>query len=98
MIRHIFLAAVKNGVSEEIVQGIVKNLQALTAKYPTVRAGKNLGWFSDKTQIALTADFEDMDSWDAFINSPEHTEIVKHSMKYYDPNMLFASQFVINDR
>lgn len=93
MIRHIFIAAVRDGVSEEIVQGIVQNLQALTEKYPTVRAGENLGWFSDKTQVALTADFENKESWDAFINSPEHTEIVKNSMQYYNPDILFASQF-----
>lgn len=93
MIRHIFIAAVKDGVSEDIIEGIVKNLQALTEKYPTVRAGGNLGWFSDKTQVALTADFENKESWDAFINSPEHTEIVKNSMQYYNPDILFASQF-----
>ena len=42
MIRHIFIAAMKEGVSEEIIREIAKKLRGLKEKYPTVRAGENL--------------------------------------------------------
>ena len=97
MIRHIFIAAMKDGVSEEIIREIVKNLRELKEKFPTVRAGKNLGWYANNTQIALTADFADKKSWEAFVNSPEHAAIAKDAMKYYDPDLIFASQFELED-
>ena len=91
MIRHIFIAAMKEGVSEEIIREIAKKLRGLKEKYPTVRAGENLGWY------ALTADFADKRSWEAFVNSPEHAAIARDSMKYYDPDFIFASQFELED-
>ena len=97
MIRHIFIAAVKKGVSEEVIREIAKKLRGLKEKYPTVRAGENLGWYANNTHVALTADFADKKSWEAFVNSPEHAAIAKDSMKYYDPDLIFASQFEVEE-
>ena len=77
MIRHIFIAAVKEGVSEEII--------------------REIGWYANNTHVALTADFADKKSWEAFVNSPEHAAIAKDAMKYYDPDLIFASQFELED-
>ena len=74
MVRHIFIAAVKKDVTTDKIQKIVEDLKALRAKFPTVQAGKNLGWFNPLTQITLTADFEDKAAFESFLNSPEHID------------------------
>lgn len=97
MIRHIFMAATKPEVSQEKIDEIVAALNALKPKFPTLRAGKNLGWFDNKTQVVVTGEFENRDAWNAFINSPEHTAIVKNYMDCYNADMIFTSQFELGD-
>lgn len=96
MIRHIFMAAVKNEVTEEKIEEIVKSLKNLKKKFPTLQAGKNLGWFDKKTQIVVTGEFSTHEEWSNFINSPEHTNIVKNYLDCYNQDMIFTSQFELD--
>ena len=93
MVRHIFMAAVKEDVTNEKIQEIVKGLQALRIKYPSLQAGVNLGWFNPRTQITLTVDFKDRNEFEDFINSPEHIHIVNTYFDCYKQDMIFTSQF-----
>ena len=95
MIRHIFLAAVKNDVSEEKIGEIIQSLKELKKICPTLQAGKNLGWFDKKIQITVTGEFSNREEWTAFVNSPEHTKIVKNYMDCYNVDMIFSSQIEI---
>lgn len=95
MVRHIFMAAVKENVTPEKIDEIVKGLQALKFKYPSLQAGVNLGWFNPKTHITLTVDFKDKNEFEGFINSPEHTHIVNTYLDCYDQDMIFTSQFAL---
>lgn len=47
MIRHIFIAAMKEGVSEEIIREIAKKLRGLKGKYPTVFSPVSSSWRND---------------------------------------------------
>lgn len=87
------MAALKDGVTDAKKHEIVEALLALRKKFPQIQAGENLGWYEPKVHITLTADFNGRDDWAAFLNSPEHTNIVKNYLDCYDPNLIFTSQF-----
>lgn len=97
MFRHVFIAAVKEGVTPEKIQEIVRDLKALRKTFSPVQTGENLGWFNPLTQITLTADFEDKAAFEKFLNSPEHNNIVKNYLDCYKPDMIFTSQFELDE-
>ena len=97
MIRHIFIGTFKEGVSEEIKQSVLANMQAMKEKIPGIvaqKVGFSTGWAGPENQIVMTVDFRDKADFDVYMTHPYHMDHVdKLGTEYFDRSTFVAAQF-----
>lgn len=97
MIRHIFIGTFKEGVSEEIKQQVLADMQAMREKIPGIAAqqiGFSTGWVGQENQIVMTVDTQTKTEFDAFIAHPYHVDHVnKLGMEYFESSSFVTAQF-----
>ena len=97
MIRHIFLGTFKDGVSAEIRQKVLTDMQAMKEKIPGIAAqqvGFSKGWTGKENQIVMTVDFQEKADFDVYMSHPYHMEYVdKLGTEYFDRSSFSAAQF-----
>lgn len=95
MIRQIFIAPVKEDVSEAQVQERIKAQLALKEHVPGIEAitvGKALGLYGMDHAVVMTIDLKDMEAWDALLASEYHTRLGMEAGEYFDVNGFVAAQ------
>lgn len=78
-VRHIALFKFAEGTSEEDIAGISRTLQALPGQIPALRnytAGPDLGLSDGTWDYAVVADVDDLPSFEAYRDHPEHRRVV----------------------
>lgn len=78
MIRHIFMATVKEGISEEVVNRKMDEMRAMKDSVPAIEAitvAKNLGWAGPTNVVTMIVDVKDKAGFDALLASPAHCEV-----------------------
>lgn len=78
MIRHIFATGLKKGTTEEQLNEIIAALQALKGQIPGMKdiiVTKNYGWYQDKVQLVLCAEFDNKEDWDVYMHFPKHLKV-----------------------
>ncbi|MCH5235659.1 MAG: Dabb family protein [Muribaculaceae bacterium] len=77
MIRHIFIGVIKEGVPASKINERLEVMKGLKDAVPFVKnfaVGRNLGWFTPIDSLVLTADFDNKEKWEEFINSDYHMQ------------------------
>lgn len=95
MIRQIFIAPLKEGVSEEKVQQRIKSQLALKEHVPgieSITVGKSLGLYGMDNAVVMTIDLKDMDAWNALLANEYHTQLGNEAGEYFDVNGFIAVQ------
>lgn len=78
MIRHIFMATVKEGISSKIVNRKMAEMRAMKDSVPEIRAitvAKNLGLAGLGNVVTMMVDVADKEGFEALLASPAHCEI-----------------------
>jgi hypothetical protein len=79
MIRHVVLFTWTDDMTGELEQQFAAELTALAATLPEVRsyhAGPDAGVIDGNYDFAVTADFDDMESYLAYRDNPAHQDII----------------------
>lgn len=98
MIRQIFIAPIKDGVSEEKVQERITAQRKLKENVPRIEAitvNKALGLYGLNNAVVMTIDLKDMDAWNALLANEYHTQLGNEAGNYFDVNGFVAVQVEI---
>lgn len=97
MIRHIFIGTFKDGISGEIKQSVLNDMQAMKDKIPGIdaqQAGFSTGWVGQDDQVVMTVDFQTKSDFDVYMNHPYHMDhIDRLGTEYFDRSSFVAAQF-----
>ena len=95
MIRQIFIAKVKDGVSEEEKEERVRAQRALKDKVEGVvdiAVGRSLDLYGIENAVVMTIDLADRSAWDNLLASDYHTQLGIDAAKYFDIGSFVAAQ------
>jgi hypothetical protein len=95
MIRHIFMASIKQGTTKEQLDELINAYHSLSKKVPEIvqlTVGKNLGWYDEKVSMALVADFENEENWKIFMENQDHLNIGEKAFMLFDPTSIVVVQ------
>jgi hypothetical protein len=84
MIRHIFFGTVRDDVPEASIEELILNWRRMPAEIPSIRAftaGRNVSPVDRRFTVALVADFDDWEAWNAFREHPFHDRI-RHAITF----------------
>lgn len=96
MFRHIVLLTLRPDATVEDRDAIVDGLRALPATVGSLRSyevGVDLGLAGDNATIAVVADFDDREGWEAYRDHPDHVAVIEERIRPVLASRM-ASQFV----
>ena len=70
MIRHIFIAPIKDGISEEKLNKEISLLKAMKDNIPEIinlTIGKNTGWVGGANAVTMVIDLKDKEAFDIYM-------------------------------
>lgn len=98
MIRHIFMAPLKQDASPDAAQIVINEINKMpyvAHQITSFSAEVNLALYQNTMQIAFTADFEDVPAWESYMKNPEHLNIGKSISQYLDNEKLIVFQMIL---
>lgn len=78
MIRHIFIAPIKDGISEEKLNKEISLMKAMKDNIPEIVSltiGKNTGWVGGENAVTMVVDLKDKAAFDIYMKHPYHAFI-----------------------
>ncbi|MEM5008478.1 Dabb family protein [Priestia megaterium] len=78
MIRHIFIAPIKEGITEEKLNKEINLLKAMKDNIPEIMdltIGKNTGWVGGENAVTMVVDLKDKEAFEAYMVHPYHVFI-----------------------
>lgn len=78
MIRHIFIAPIKECISEEKLNKEISLMRAMKDNIPEIihlTIGKNTGWVGGENAVTMVVDLKDKASFDIYMKHPYHAFI-----------------------
>lgn len=97
MIRHIFIATFKEGITAEVQQKELADMKAMKDKIPGVielEVGFSKGWIGAKNQIVMTVDFETKNAFEDYLKHPYHAEYINQTgIDFFDLSSFVVAQF-----
>ena len=98
MIRHTFIATIKEGTSDEIINQKMEEIRNLKQEVPVINAisvGKNLGWIGPSNCITMIIDLNDKKDFEQLMSSPAHSKISEKADEAFDTSNFIISQIEI---
>ncbi len=95
MIRQIFIAPVKEGVTEDVVQTRIEEMRRLPEHVPGIEAitvDKALGLYGISNAVVMNIDLKDMDAWNALLADEYHTWLGDTAGQYFNVEGFIAAQ------
>lgn len=97
MIRHIFIATFKDGISEAVKEQELADMRAMKDKIPGIVAqqvGMSTGWAGKENQVVMTVDFATKADFDAYMVHPYHADYINQTgLDYCETNSFVTAQF-----
>lgn len=79
MIRHLFMATFKDGISEEIKKKEIEDLRAMKEKIPGIvdlQVNRTTGWVGAADRIMMTVDVATKEDFEVYQKYPYHAEYI----------------------
>ncbi|MGP0689625.1 Dabb family protein [Priestia aryabhattai] len=95
MIRHIFIAPIKEGITEEKVNEKIAIMKEIENQVPGIiqlTVGKNTGWLGVANAVSMIIDVKDKAVFDAFLSHPYHVHIGETADDVFDTSGFVISQ------
>ena len=80
MVRHIFIATIKDGVSEEIVNQKMEEMRAMkdsVLEIESIMVGRSLGWVGAANTVTMVIDLKDRNAFDTLMARSEERRVGK---------------------
>lgn len=100
MIRHIFIATIKDGISDEVVGQKMSQMRAMKDSVTAIKhiwVGKSLGLAGPANTVSMIVDVEDKAGLDALLASEAHRKISNHAGEAFRTDNFVMSQITISD-
>lgn len=98
MIRHVFIAPVKNGVPAELLEARIAQMRGLATAVDGIEGfalGRNLALLAPLDAVVMVVDLADRAAFDALIASPLHQEISASAAEAFDVEHFSITQVEI---
>lgn len=95
MVRHIFIATIKEGVSDEIVNQKMEEMRAMKDSVPEIESimvGRSLGWVGAANTVTMVIDLKDRNAFDTLMASPAHIEVGNKAAEAFETDNFVISQ------
>lgn len=95
MIRHIFIAPVKQGISDDKVDEKLSTMRGIKDHVPgivSLTVGRNTGWVGISNAVSMVIDVEDKAAFNTFMSHPYHVAIGEAAGDVFDTNGFIISQ------
>jgi hypothetical protein len=96
MIRHIFIARFKDGITQEVKDKELVDLRAMKEKIPGVVAqqvGLSKGWVGVAQLVVMTVDFILKEDFDAYMIHPYHADYINQTgIDFFDVDSFVVTQ------
>ncbi len=86
MVKHIFIAPIKDNVTEEDINKRIIEMKKLKNQVPELESlivEKATGWFGVVNSVVLVAELKNQNDWEIFVNNKYHKELGKTDDKYF---------------
>lgn len=98
MIRHIFMATVKEGTPDEVINRKMDEMRAMKDSVPAIQAitvARNLGWAGPANVVTMIVDVEDKAGFDALLASPVHCAVADKANEAFCTDHFVMAQIEI---
>lgn len=95
MIRHIFIATIKEGVTDEMVDAQIKAMKAMQESVPEMkdlRVGRSLGLIGGTDTVTMTIDFETEADFQTILQSEAHQKVSANAGEAFRTDNFIVSQ------
>lgn len=95
MVKHIFIATIKDGVSNELLNKQIEEMRGLKDSIPEIEniiVEKNTGWVGMANAVTMIIDLKDKEAFDALIQSPARLKVSKKADETFDTSNIIISQ------
>lgn len=98
MIRHIFIATIKEGTSDALIEKKMEEMRAMKAKVSAIKniwVGRSLGYAGPADTVSMIIDVEDKAGLDELLASQAHTEVAGKAEEAFRTDNFVLSQIEI---
>lgn len=95
MYRHIFIATIKPGASDEVVNAQIEAMRAMQESVPEMkdlRVGRSVGLLGGTDTVTMTIDFETEDDFRKILQSEAHQEVSANAGEAFRTDNFIVSQ------
>lgn len=95
MIKHVFIAPIKSGVSEEKIAQRIETMKLLADKVSGVErltVGRTLGLYGSQNAVLMVIDLKDETAWNALLSNEYHAELNATAGEVFDTNGFIGAQ------
>lgn len=98
MIRHVFVAPVREGVSEKVVDAKVAEMEGLACAVEGIEGfsvGRSLGFVGPSGAVAMVVDFADEAAFHAFVSCDLHQRIAAGASEAFEVEGFALAQIAL---
>ncbi len=95
MVKHIFIAPIKDGVTNEQIETRMKQMRDLKTYVPELKkltVQKATGWLGVSDSVVLVAELNNKQDWEKFIHHTYHVELGKSDGTYFKTDQFVCTQ------
>lgn len=95
MIRHIFIATIKEGVADEDIQKEMEFMRSMkndVAEIKEIVVGKSTGWLGLNDVVTMTIDVNNKDDFDKVMQSEAHQKVSATASDFFKTDNFIITQ------
>ena len=95
MVKHIFMAPIKEGANDEKIEEMMDFMRTLKADVPEIETqivARNTGWAGIANAVTMVIDLKDKAALDSLMGSAAHTAVAARAGEVFDINEFIVSQ------
>lgn len=95
MIKHIFIATIKPGISDADVEQAMtamRNMKNTVPEIKSITVGRSLGWVGNANTVSMVIDVEDQASFNRLLNSEAHQQVTASAGDVFRTDNFVLSQ------
>jgi len=99
MIRHIFIATIKDGMSDEMVNRKIEEMKAMKERIPQIKSinvGRSLGIAGPTNTVTMVIDTLSKEDFLAILGSDAHKEVASRAGEVFRTDNFILSQIEIS--
>ena len=95
MIRHVFIATIKDGIADEVVDQKMEEMRAMKDSVPEIESimvARSLGWVGAANTVTMIIDLKSKTAFDSLMNSDAHHAVSSKAAEAFETSNFVLSQ------